>query len=237
MTDRATERVTERVTTRRSFVAGGVAGGGLLAASGFVGRAEAVLKSGFGGEEVMLSAGDRDFLLESADIPRAGNPGGGVVLAEFSDFRCPYCRSAAADVRSVLERDSDLLVVFPNFPLLGRESVKLALLALAAHRQGLYEEWHFAAMTWPGRLRASKADEIAERLGLDLARMEADADREELREALRANQRFAERFEIKGIPTFLAFARRREEVPARLLRGGRSDDELAEIFRLLREAA
>ncbi|MGR4000711.1 MAG: thioredoxin domain-containing protein [Alphaproteobacteria bacterium] len=213
-------------------------GGSILLAGihGFGGQAQAILNPGFEGDKVELSQADRDFLLKSSNIPHAGNPDGSVVLAEFSDFRCPHCRASASSVRRLLRRDEDLLVVFPSFPLLGPDSVELALFGLAAHRQNRYEDWHFTVMTWPGRVRASKVSEIATHLELDFTRLEADADSEELREALRANREFAQKFKIRGIPTFLAFSPDKD-ISGRLLRGERTDDELSEVFRRLRNAS
>ena len=198
--------------------------------------ARAALKPGFDGKRIDLPAADRAFLLESAEIPQVGNPEGDVVLAEFSDFRCPHCRIAASHMRRAMRRDEGVLAVFPSYPILGPDSVDLALMGLAAARQGAYEDWHFTVMTWPGRVRASKGPEIAQQLGLDTGRLLQDAQDPALKEALIANQAFALSYGIGGTPSFIVFRRNGAEDAARLLRGERTSDELGEVFRRLRKA-
>ena len=69
----------------------------------------------------------------------AGNRNGDVVLVEFFDYACTYCRASNADVDRLLAEDKNLKVVWREFPVLGVNSHEAARASLAAAKQG-----HFA---------------------------------------------------------------------------------------------
>ena len=60
------------------------------------------LKSGFAGERIGLSPEDRDYLLDADHVPQYGKSQANVVIAEFSDFRCPHCRTSYGLLCAVL---------------------------------------------------------------------------------------------------------------------------------------
>lgn len=46
-----------------------------------------------------------------------GNPDSRIVIVEYGDYECPYCRKAHDSISQLLKSDDDLLYVFRNFPL------------------------------------------------------------------------------------------------------------------------
>jgi protein-disulfide isomerase len=72
----------------------------------------------------------------------AGAANGDVVLVEFFDYACPYCRATNGDVDRLLAEDPRLKVVWRELPVLGPGSEAAARLSLAAARQGRFRQFH-----------------------------------------------------------------------------------------------
>ena len=146
---------------------------------------------------------NKDKLENDPASPVAGNPDGDVVVVEFFDYRCPYCRRTADTLQTAMEADGNVRVVFKEFPILGPESVEGAKAALAAAKQGKYEAFHFALMREPGNMSPEHLRAIAEKVGVDAAQMERDMKSEEINTALRSNFALAEELSIRGTPAFV----------------------------------
>jgi len=72
----------------------------------------------------------------------AGAANGDVVLVEFFDYACPYCRATNGDVDRLLAEDPRLKVVWRELPVLGPGSEAAAQVSLAAARQGRFRQFH-----------------------------------------------------------------------------------------------
>jgi protein-disulfide isomerase len=72
----------------------------------------------------------------------AGAANGDVVLVEFFDYACPYCRATNADVDRLLAEDPHLKVVWRELPVLGPASQIAAYASLGAARQGRFRQFH-----------------------------------------------------------------------------------------------
>lgn len=86
----------------------------------------------------------------------AGNPNGDVVLVEFFDYACPYCRASHGDVQKLLAEDKNLKVVYRDFPVLSPASEEAAQASLAAAEQGKYLAFHDAMFESQGRVTREK---------------------------------------------------------------------------------
>jgi len=148
-------------------------------------------------------AESREQLERDPASPVLGNPDGDVVVVEFFDYQCGYCKQVAEPLRRLLEEDAGVRLVMKEFPILGPASVQGARAALAAARQGLYEEFHWALMGHRGQLSEARVLEIAEASGLDVTRLRADMRDPAIEEKLRNNYRLAESLDIRGTPAFV----------------------------------
>ncbi|HEX6375301.1 MAG TPA: DsbA family protein [Allosphingosinicella sp.] len=127
----------------------------------------------------------------------AGAADGDVVLVEFFDYACAYCRKSNADVDRLLREDSRLKVVWREWPVLGPDSEAAARASLAAARAGRFKPFHdrlFAAgRPTPGALGQARA---AVGLTADLPTDAADQE-------LAKNFQLARDIEATGTPTFV----------------------------------
>lgn len=145
----------------------------------------------------------RAALENSPGVPIIGNPEGDVVIVEFFDYNCPYCRQVAEPLRRAVEADGNLKVVMKEWPILGPESYFAARAALAAQQQDRYEDLHFALMERAGKLTQEQVLAVAESLGLDMARLQADMRSPEIDAALQRTYDLAEALGINGTPAFV----------------------------------
>lgn len=135
--------------------------------------------------------------------PVRGNPDGAVVLVEFFDVRCGYCKQIHPVLEQLLRRQGDVRLVLKDLPILGPNSVLASRALLAAQRQGGYAPLHDALL----RLREEPTEAVvrreAERVGLDWARLRRDMDDPAVQQRLQANLRLAQALRIEGTPALV----------------------------------
>ncbi|MHA1566274.1 MAG: DsbA family protein, partial [Alphaproteobacteria bacterium] len=146
-------------------------------------------------------AANREVLENSPGSPVGGALDGDVTVVEFFDYRCPYCKTVAPAVAALIG-ENGVRVVYKEFPILGPESVFAARAALAAHRQGLYQEFHNAVM---GQRRVTEKSVLAaaRKLGLDMEKLQRDMASPEIEKQLRDNFLLAQSLGITGTPAFV----------------------------------
>lgn len=142
-------------------------------------------------------------IFRSGDDLVGGNPKGTVTLVEFFDYNCGYCKRAFPDVMKMVESDKDLKLVMKEFPILGPGSVYAARAALASRKQGKYWEYHVALMAHEGRIDEGVADQIAEAAGLDVKKLKADMEADEVNQVITRNMQLADSLKIQGTPAFI----------------------------------
>ena len=67
-----------------------------------------------------------------------------VVMVEFYDYACGFCRQAKPEVEKLLAEDPGLRVVYRELPVLGPDSVTAAKASLAASKAGKFDAFHEA---------------------------------------------------------------------------------------------
>ena len=142
-------------------------------------------------------------LYRDPDSPVGGNPNGDVVVVEFNDYQCPYCKRAYQSLKSVVGADGRVKIVYKDIPILGEASKVAALAALASVRQGKHDALHTALMEYTGKLDQDKILEIAAAVGLDRARLEKDMADPKLKEIIDRNMMLASALGVRGTPAFV----------------------------------
>ena len=166
-------------------------------------------------------AQQRDLLENDPNAPFMGDADASTVIVEFFDYNCPYCKRAAVDVKALLAADSDVRVVYREWPILGEGSVLAARAALAARAQGKYEAMHWALMDLQGRAEEASILAAARSVDLDIEQLIADMESDAVNEHLLASQRLAQGLGFTGTPAFV--------IGDALVPGAVSLDELQEL--------
>lgn len=109
---------------------------------------------------------------QAAAGPGAGNPRGSVHFIVFTDFNCPACRAAHADMMAAVVADGDTRLRFLDWPIFGADSRDAARVALAADAQGLYLPVH-ATLMRGGRADRAAAEAAVVAAGGDVDRLRA----------------------------------------------------------------
>jgi protein-disulfide isomerase len=148
-----------------------------------------------------------------ADDPRAlGDPAAPVVMLQFADFRCPFCRQFAQETEpALIERYVDtgvLRIEWRDLPYQGEEAHLLAVAGQAAAQQDAF--WAFHEATFEADLRRGDGrgdvawlTDLARQLGLDVDRFARDLDDPELTAAVDEELALGRTLGITGTPAFL----------------------------------
>ncbi len=129
------------------------------------------------------------------------NPTGKIPVVEFFDYQCGFCKRFLPNVVRLLRTDNTVRFVFKEFPILGEVSVVASRAALAAKMQGKYLEYHNALMSLRRGLTEDAIFQVAEDVGLDVARLKADMEKPEIEATIAANRDLATAMGIRGTPT------------------------------------
>lgn len=129
---------------------------------------------------------------------------GRLALSYFTDYQCPYCRVLGRDLKQLAAARADRLELsYHELPLLGPGSVIGAKAALAARKQGAYDDMHRLLNTGVVRINQAYVEKIGSELGLDLGKLRADMEGPGVARALVTSQAIADRFAVIGTPFLL----------------------------------
>lgn len=146
---------------------------------------------------------NRQILENDPNAPVLGNPDGDVTVVEFFDYNCPYCRRAKPAIQELLAFDSNVRLVYREWPILGDGSVFAAKAALASRNQGKYEEFHWAMMGMTGRAEEASVLRVAREIGLDVDQLKADMNSSEIDEHIQMSMQLAQSLGFSGTPSFV----------------------------------
>jgi protein-disulfide isomerase len=156
-------------------------------------------------------------------LPHGVEPGGGhylggpnatVVITEFSDYECPFCKQAHTQLRTLLERyPNQLRLVHRHYPLdqscnpslagpMHRNACFAAAIADCAGLQNRFWEANDYLFAEARMLHARSNAEIARDLGLDLGALESCLHEQGPR-SVAVDVDEGNRLKIEGTPTFV----------------------------------
>ncbi len=135
-----------------------------------------------------------------------GNLEGDIVMVEFLDYRCGYCRKAHSEVAKLLETDSNIKIIIKELPILGEQSVLASRFAVATKQiagDDSYHEMHNALMAFNGDLTLPGLRRLAETFGLDADAIVAQMDSDDVTAEIAKTRELAQKLNISGTPTFV----------------------------------
>jgi protein-disulfide isomerase len=121
-----------------------------------------------------------------------------VVLVEFFDYACPYCKASNPHIDRLVAEDDGLRVVYRELPILGPDSVSAARLSLAASQAGRFNRFYDAQFA-AGRPNPQTIAAAAQAAGIPAAVPENAAIEAELRR----NFQLAGQLGATGTPLFV----------------------------------
>lgn len=150
-----------------------------------------------------------ELVEESLDLPiavRLGHAHGDVIMVEYFDYNCPWCKKSARDLPALLKAEPDLSYVLVNFAVLGAPSVeatKVALGFLQTQGEKNYLPFHLALFGLPGTVNGKRALATAEKLGADNARLLEKANSDQTIRFMKEALRIGNSLGLAATPSFL----------------------------------
>ncbi len=162
----------------------------------------------------------------TAPAAQKGAAGAPLTIVEFTDFQCPFCRTAVEPMEQFMAlHGSDVRWVYRAFPLDFHQNAQLAAeAALAAGAQGRFWEMHDLMFAHQNALKEADLLEYATELHLDVAAFGNALRTRQFSGQVAADRALAERAGVEGTPTFL--------VDGRMMSGARSLPELEQMLAL-----
>ncbi|MEN3971880.1 DsbA family protein [Sphingomicrobium sp. XHP0235] len=149
---------------------------------------EPVLEQNRGAIETAFFSSAKGASAEEADV----------VMVEFYDYACGFCRQTKPEVERLLAEDPKLRVVYRELPVLGPDSMVAARASLAASKAGKFDAFH-QAMWAAGRPSEASIDEALAAVGIERSALQDPAFDAELQK----NFDIANALGASGTPLFV----------------------------------
>lgn len=121
-----------------------------------------------------------------------------VVLVEYYDYACPYCKASNPHLERLLNDDKGLRVVYKELPILGEASVIAARMSLAASKAGRFRQFYDAQWA-AGRPAPETVAAAAKAAGIPMVLPNDPAIEAELK----SNMQVAGQLGATGTPLFI----------------------------------
>jgi protein-disulfide isomerase len=147
--------------------------------------------------------------VERAPGPSKGPEDAPVVLVEFADFQCVYCRKFWQDTLPRIEehyiRSGKVRFLYRHLAILGEASILAAQASACAHDQGRFWEYHDGLFreNSPLVFTASRLKRYAGQSGLDVRAFTGCLDSGKHAERVEAETTLARALGANGTPAFL----------------------------------
>lgn len=125
-----------------------------------------------------------------------------VTITVFDDFQCPYCARLVPTLEQVLAAyPTQVRLVYKHFPLSMHKFAKQAAVAsIAARNQGKFWPMHDQLFANYNKLNDAKIRELAESVGLDMARFDKDLANPALEQEVAADMQLGGKAGVRGTP-------------------------------------
>jgi protein-disulfide isomerase len=146
------------------------------------------------------AAGERAIVRKPWDTS-AGAAEPDVIIVEYFDYNCGYCKRFVPTVHAVLA-DHRVTIIYKDWPILGAVSVYAARTALASRWQGKYLAAHDALMSGPHLVKPDQVDAVLQAAGIDMAQLRTDRETHaaEIDALLKRIDSEARALELQGTP-------------------------------------
>jgi protein-disulfide isomerase len=171
-----------------------------------------------------------------------GNPDATLVVVEFSDFQCPFCRSHALNTQPLLDEQfvdpGDVMWVFKHFPVeqTHPQAIAAHVASECAGQQGQFWEMHHLifedVQTWSNSNVEEVMAGLAAELGLDVEAFTTCQADEDALMAVATDYMEGSQF-VRGTPTFVVLYGNQ----GRLIPGALPADQFSQALEQMLEEA
>ena len=147
----------------------------------------------------------KDHLRRDTNFPTIGKKNASVLIVEFFDYRCGYCKRVLTDIEALLSDDSDIYFVFAEYPIIGEDSLILSKVAVAIWLKWPehYIKFHSLLMETRGSINLDNALAIASKLNINITTLQNVMLSNEVDQVIKRNYDIAKSLNINGTPAFL----------------------------------
>ena len=167
--------------------------------------------------------------LDEGDPSMGAGDEADIVIYEFSDYNCGYCKRVFTQIQSVLAEDPKVRLTLKEYPILAESSMLAARAGIAAGMQGKFEPFHVGMMAWRGEISMDSILAIAQESDIDTTRLQADMTSEATENILQRTRATAQALEVSGTPALV--------IGDEFIPGAISAEQIKQIIQEQRDAA
>ncbi|NJK35186.1 MAG: thioredoxin domain-containing protein [Oscillatoriales cyanobacterium SM2_2_1] len=140
------------------------------------------------------------------DSPFTGSQAQSLVLAEFSDFQCPFCKAAHTAVKEFMaEYGGEVTLVYKFFPIaqIHPQAEPSAYAAWAAGQQGKFWQFYDGLFESQDRLGEELYRSLAQAQGLNMAKFDRDRRSAAAKAAVEKDLELGRSLGVTGTPSYV----------------------------------
>ena len=153
-------------------------------------------------KQAIITAGLTKLRRDDGD-PVMGNVNGSLVIYEFSDYNCGYCKRMFPTIQQVLASNDDVRLVVKEFPILSQSSLIAARAGVAAQKQGKFPAFHREMMIYRGQISDAAMMRAARTAQLDLNQLHQDMDSPATNAIIDRTRASAAALDLSGTPALI----------------------------------
>ena len=153
-------------------------------------------------KQALITAGLAELKRDDGD-PVMGNVKGSLVVYEFSDYNCGYCKRMFPTIQQLLANNDDIRLVVKEFPILSQSSLIAARAGIAAQKQGKFPVFHREMMTYRGQITETTILTAARTAQINLDQLRQDMDSRATNAIIERTRAGAAALELSGTPALI----------------------------------
>ena len=126
-----------------------------------------------------------------------------LVIVEWSDYNCPYCKQAFSVLKEVAQTyQSSVKIIHRDFPLVSADSLTLALAARCAGEQGRFWAMNENLFNQQGNFQLTELPTLAQQVGVEKEQFLTCMEENRYVDEIRADLTDAKTLNITATPTY-----------------------------------
>jgi protein-disulfide isomerase len=148
---------------------------------------------------------NKQQLFNDSNTPVIGNSNGSLILVEFFDYQCGYCKRMTPVIDTLLKNNKNLKVVLKERPIFGGTSTTAAEAALAVYQLDpkQYEAFHKAIISKKGKLTKEEIMAAASELNINTSKLEKIMNSKQVQDELQQTDALSTALGFSGTPAFV----------------------------------